>query len=341
MAHQQSQLEAYAQTFREFFEGPGRSAIDDVLDRYDPQKVADRHPEPVRIDWQALQAFDAELADDLQTHPSIITQYAQEAVKTDYSATKQNGREVSLRTILRVRNLPDEHTHPVDLLRGYHLDRLIAVDVKIVKVDPVNPMITEAAYECQRCGTLTYIPQKPYAKMRDPEACMGCEEEGPFQILESKSEFGDCQLIKAIASDPILDEPRVLRLFLEDDLCGRLRKDEEVTLVGIYKLLPFDHPKQKRTNMETYLKVVSLDADDTAEVGRMDASELGGVILDYVAEHEAPQTTDDGEWYVARADVEREVTTQTAASENDISARIDDLIDENELIEQPGGRLAS
>lgn len=341
MSHQQSQFEEYLQTFRAYFEGPGHSAIDDVLDRYDPAVVSDRYPEPVRIDWQQLRAFDSDLADNLQSHPSTIKQYAEEAVKTDYSVINKHDREVSLNTVLRVRNLPEEHTHPVDLLRGYHLDRLIAVDVKVVKVDPVNPMITEAAYECQRCGTVTYIPQRPYAKMQEPQDCMGCEQEGPFRIIERQSDFGDCQLVKAIAADPILDEPRALRIFLMDDLCGRLRKDDEVTLVGIYKLLPFDHPKQKRTNMETYLKVVSLDTDDTVEVGRMDAADLSDLILEYVTEHEEPQTTNDGEWYVARADVEDDITAQTDVSENDVQARIDGLIDENELIEQPGGRLAS
>lgn len=339
MAQQAESLDAQAK-FKRYFAGPGSDAVDDFLDRYDYERVANTYAEPIRVDWQQLRAFDDELAGKLQQHPKQYADHAESALRDEYSVEGRNG-PASVRAALRVRNLPDEHTHAVDLLRGHHLDRLVAVDVEIIKVEPVNPMLTEAAYECKRCGTMTYIPQRPYAKMREPEDCMSCEEEGPFRLSQSRSEFEDCQLAKCVAADPILEEPRKLRLFLRNDLCGRLRKKETLTVVGVYRILPFDHPDQKRTNMETYLDALSLDTDDVAQVGRMDAAELGERIVDYVADHEPPEETDDGEWYVDRGDVEEHITASTNASESDVAACINDLVDDNELIPQARGRLAT
>jgi replicative DNA helicase Mcm len=332
-------LDGDEQRFINFFDGPGADALDAALTDYDHDAVTQTYPQPVRFDWQALDDYDEKLARNIRRKPTETLTVGDHALRKQYEVPRDDGQSVAPITVLRPVNLPAEHIHPIDLIRSQHLDELIGVATEVVEVNPVEPMISSAAYECRLCGTLMRVPQSPYAKLMEPAECMGCEK-SEFGLNESQSEFDDCQLAKVKAADPSLDSPRVLRIFLENDLCGRIRKDEQVGMVGVYKTLPFDHPKQKGTNMETYLKVVSLDKEDTSAVGRIDDAELAERVINYVSNHEAPETTDDEQWYVSRSDVEQAVAGQTAAATSDVRACINELLDENKLIRQASNRLA-
>jgi len=70
------------------------------------------------------------------------------------------------------------------------LGNLVAVRCQLGKVSERKPRLKIGAFECQRCGTLTRIPQH-FAEGQEPHQCQGCERQGPFSLNETQSEWVD------------------------------------------------------------------------------------------------------------------------------------------------------
>jgi replicative DNA helicase Mcm len=71
--------------------------------------------------------------------------------------------------------------YPKDVAGGF-----AAIRGQVSKITQPDEKIQVAAFECQRCGTMTRIPQTD--EFREPRECQGCEREGPFRIEPEDSE---------------------------------------------------------------------------------------------------------------------------------------------------------
>jgi replicative DNA helicase Mcm len=73
-------------------------------------------------------------------------------------------------------------------------ERLIAIEGQVDQATGVDPVVTTATFECQRCGTLSHINQnKTSETLIEPHECRGCERQGPFAFLKEHSELIDHQ----------------------------------------------------------------------------------------------------------------------------------------------------
>ncbi|ELZ91158.1 ATP-binding protein [Haloferax sulfurifontis] len=79
------------------------------------------------------------------------------------------------------------------------IGQLVAFRGTCVVQSAVKPTVKEAAWECQRCGTVTYLPQISSADegIQKPHECQGCERQGPFRLDKEQSDVEDTQAIKA------------------------------------------------------------------------------------------------------------------------------------------------
>jgi len=94
---------------------------------------------------------------------------------------------------VRVHNLPSRRT---SALSGTNTTATsISVQGIVRKATDVRPKVTNAAFECQRCGTLTRIPQVA-GDFQEPHECQGCERQGPFRLNMDQSEFVDAQKLR-------------------------------------------------------------------------------------------------------------------------------------------------
>ena len=66
----------------------------------------------------------------------------------------------------------------------------VAVRGDLSRVTAKDEIPLEAAFECVRCGTMTYIPRGK-SGVREPNECQGCERQGPFQIDSQKTDWDD------------------------------------------------------------------------------------------------------------------------------------------------------
>ncbi|MFB6173594.1 MAG: AAA family ATPase, partial [Halobacteriales archaeon] len=168
--------------FQRFFRNYYREAIGELAQGYPNEKRS------LRIDWNDLYQFDPDLADDYLEQPEQLREHAEEALRL-YDLPV----DVSLgRAHIRVFNLPE--TTEIRAIRHRDINTLVAVQGIVRKATDVRPKIQEAAFECQRCGTLTYVPQS--GGFQEPHECQGCERQGPFTINYDQSTFVDAQKLR-------------------------------------------------------------------------------------------------------------------------------------------------
>ncbi|EMA09369.1 replicative DNA helicase Mcm [Haloarcula vallismortis] len=238
--------------FEEFYRNYYRNEIGELAQKYPNDQKS------LYIDWDDLYRFDPDLADDYRTKPEQIQEYAEEALRL-YDLPV----DVSLgQAHVRVRNLPD--SEDIRDLRHEHHGNLVAVRGIIRKATDVRPKVIEAAFECQRCGTLTRIPQTA-GDFQEPHDCQGCERQGPFRLNTDQSQFIDAQKLRVQESPEGLrggETPQSIDINIEDDITGHVTAGDHVRVTGILKLDQRGNDNEKSPMFDIYMEGVSVEIED-------------------------------------------------------------------------------
>ena len=239
-------------TFEEFYRSYYRNEIAELAQKYPNEQKS------LYVDWQDLYRFDSDLADDFRNKPAQLVEYAEEALRL-YDLPV----DVSLgQAHVRVTGLP-EATGIRDI-RADHRGNLIAVQGIVRKATDVRPKITNAAFECQRCGTLTRIPQEG-GDFQEPHECQGCERQGPFRINYDQSEFIDAQKLRIQESPEGLrggETPQNIDINVEDDITGEVTAGDHVRATGILKLEQQGNDREKSAMFDVYMEGLSVEIED-------------------------------------------------------------------------------
>jgi replicative DNA helicase Mcm len=189
------------------------------------------------IDWMDMYTSSPDFAEDYLREPSQVRPHLEEALQridlpVDVGFTKAN---------VRVTNIGDEREFDLGEYNPQHIGEIIGVKGQIARATPPKPKLREAAYECQRCGTMSYIPADGL-DVSEPHECQGCERQGPFRIIEEQSDFVNYQALRIQrppeqqgAGDAHMD------IRLEDDLAGAgVTSGDRVTVTGALSIDPDD-----------------------------------------------------------------------------------------------------
>jgi replicative DNA helicase Mcm len=248
--------------FEEFYRSYYRNEIGELAQKYPTEQKS------LYIDWGDLYRFDPDLADDFRTKPDQLREYAEEALRL-YDLPV----DVSLgQAHVRVRGLP-ESTEIRDI-RADNRGSLLSVQGIVRKATEVRPKVTNAAFECQRCGTLTRIPQSD-GDFQEPHECQGCERQGPFRVNFDQSEFVDAQKLRVQESPEGLrggETPQAIDVNIEDDITGEVTAGDHVTVTGILKLDQQGSDREKSPMFDTYMTGLSVEIEDE-QFEEMDISE--------------------------------------------------------------------
>src|SRR5712664_87747 len=202
--------------------------------------IADRYPEErsLSIAFDELNRFDTDMAIFLLRHPLNVLTAGEEAIRR----LVPPGEEAT-QIHLRIRILPRDRRVPIRDLRAKHLGQYIAVEGLVRKSTEVRPRVTDALFQCLRCGTIIKEPQDGQA-FREPLECYeeqgGCKRSASatkFKLLTETSLFIDTQKLEIQEAPEGLrggEEPQRLTLYLEDDLTGRITPGERATLFDIF-----------------------------------------------------------------------------------------------------------
>jgi replicative DNA helicase Mcm len=240
--------------FLRFYRNYYRDEIGQLAQRY-PNEQRSLH-----IDYDDLYQFDPDLAEDYLAQPDQLGEYAEEALRVyDLPADVSLGQ-----AHVRLRNLPDNVDIRSIRVHDNHVGRMIAVSGIIRKATDVRPKITEAAFECQRCGTMTYIPQTD-GGFQEPHECQGCERQGPFRVNYDQSEFVDSQKLRVQESPEGLrggETPQSIDIDIEDDITGKVTAGDHVTVTGILHIDQVTEGNEKSQLFDLYMDGVSVDIED-------------------------------------------------------------------------------
>ncbi len=224
-------------------------------------ELAQHYPNEQRslfLDWTDLNRFDPDVADDYRNQPEQMRPYAEEALRL-YDLPV----DVSLgQAHVRVRNLPE----PTEIreIRSKHVNTLVEVRGIVRKATDVRPKIEQAAFECQRCGTLTRIPQAG-GDFQEPHECQGCERQGPFRINFDQSEFVDAQKLRIQESPEGLrggETPQSLDVHIEDDITGEVTPGDHARVTGVLHLEQQGSEREQSTMFDIYMDGVSVEVEE-------------------------------------------------------------------------------
>jgi replicative DNA helicase Mcm len=239
-------------SFEQFYRNYYREEIGQLAQNYPGEQRS------LHVDWQDLYRYDPDLADDYLSQPEQLQEYAEEALRI-YDLPV----DVSLgRAHVRVHNIPE--TTEIRGIRSRHVGKLLAVQGIVRKATDVRPKIEEAAFECQRCGTLTYIPQSS-GDFQEPHECQGCERQGPFNVNFDQSEFVDAQRLRVQESPEGLrggETPQSIDVTIEDDVTGEVTPGDHVTVTGILHLQQQGNDQEKSPIFDVYMEGVSVEIED-------------------------------------------------------------------------------
>ena len=238
--------------FEQFYRDYYRNEIGELAQKYPNEQRS------LYIDWDDLYRFDPDLADDFVAQPEQMRDYAEEALRLyDLPVDVKLGQ-----AHVRVQNLHE--ATDIRAIRARHRGQLIAVRGIVRKATDVRPKITEAAFECQRCGTLNRIPQTS-GEFHEPHECQGCERQGPYNINFDQSEFVDAQKLRVQESPEGLrggETPQSIDIHIEDDITGEVTAGDHVRVTGILRLDQQGNQQEKSPIFDVYMDGLSVEIED-------------------------------------------------------------------------------
>jgi DNA replicative helicase MCM subunit Mcm2 (Cdc46/Mcm family) len=238
--------------FEEFYRNYYRNEIGQLAQKYPSEQRS------LYVEWDDLYRYDQDIAEDFVAKPGQMREYAEEALRLyDLPVDVKLGN-----AHVRVRGLADQTG--IREIRADHVGNLVAVQGIVRKATDVRPKMQEAAFECQRCGTLTRIPQSG-GGFQEPHECQGCERQGPFAINFDQSEFVDAQKLRIQESPEGLrggETPQAIDVHIEDDITGRVTAGDHVTATGVLHLDQQENQGQKSAIFDFYMEGLSVEIED-------------------------------------------------------------------------------
>lgn len=228
--------------------------------REDIGELARRYPSEqshLEMSWEDLYRFDPDVADDLLDHPDQLFDYLGEAIRNYDLPIDVELADVNV----YVRDLPDDRRFKVGEYRAQHREQLLAVTGQITKTTKVKPKLEEAAFECQRCGTMTYIPQS--GRFQSPHECQGCEKQGPWTINKDQSTYTDFQLarVQEPPEEAQGGDGRFIDVHLQEELVEAVKPGDRVDAIAQLK---FSEPDGKESRVfDMHLRGRGMEVQET------------------------------------------------------------------------------
>lgn len=167
--------------------------FDTFLRRYyreDIGELATHYPHEQKslfVEYGDLHQFDPNLAEDWQNSPDQIQEYANEALRLYDLPADLELADATVRLV----GFPDDMSLAPDDLTKDHGGKYVAIKGDLARVTTKDEFPSEIAFECERCGTMSYVPQVANSSRQDPYECAGCERKGPFRVNEGQTEWND------------------------------------------------------------------------------------------------------------------------------------------------------
>lgn len=238
----------------------------DFFSRYYAEEISElamQYPSEQRslyIEYDDIAQYDLDIAQDWIEHPRRIRECAEEALRLYDLPIDVTFTDVHV----RLTGLPKYLTAIVGKINPerYH-GKLVALTGQVIEETTVQPDIKEAKFECQRCGTVTYIPQTT-GELQQPHECQGCERQGPFSLDEAGSTTVNYQRLRVQTPPEKSSDGRgTIDVNLYDDLAGEAQSGDRVTITAVLEGSQKQVHGTPQTTVELYADAVAITHDET------------------------------------------------------------------------------
>ncbi len=240
--------------WREFLENYCKDKINELVSLY----VEDGHIKPsIEIDVnEKLKSFlySRKLEDFFEKKPDVVINMIKSAVREicrmyDVEIKDLNVRFVNLPKKLLIKNL--NHAY---------INKFVSVEGIVRKVYEPKPILKYAVFECPSCGA-KYGREEEGEIVQRPFKCEQCGERN-LLINVDESELTDIQKIQIQDLPENLESsepPKLLDVYLYDDLAGKVLPGDKVIINGILRV---KGGKKFRAELDTYLEANSIEFID-------------------------------------------------------------------------------
>jgi replicative DNA helicase Mcm len=229
--------------------------------------IADSYPEKrsLFVQFEDLDRFDTDMAMFFLEHPLNAVVTGEDAIKRLIPMGHGN-----VNIHLRMEGLPKDARVAVRDLRSKHLGKYLAAEGLVRKATEVRPRLTEAVFQCVRCGVFVKEPQDERG-MREPLECYedqgGCKRAATstkFKLMGEESVFADTQKIEIQERPEGLRggaEPQRLVAYVEDDITGDISPGDRVILNGVLRSQQRTAYRVKSTLFDINLEINSIEPE--------------------------------------------------------------------------------
>jgi predicted RNA-binding Zn-ribbon protein involved in translation (DUF1610 family) len=223
-------------------------------------KVAQGEKSSLEVKCGHIEQYDPDLADDLVLHPDSMRGAAEDAL-SDFDIAADASLESA-----PVRFSEFYPTTEITSIDSDDIGKMVSVVGLVCDATEANLNITDAAFECQRCGTLTTVEQSGQ-ELSEPHQCRGCERQGPFRLLEDRSDFVKSQKIRLgqVRGDFGQGKGKQIDVNLEGDITGKVSEGDRARATGVLRA----ERASDRNTFELFIEannVESISIDDQEEV---------------------------------------------------------------------------
>jgi len=250
--HDADMMAELAEKFTRFFRGYYREEIGRLMEQYPKDSRS------LEVSFSDLYRFDMHLADEFLENPEKFGAAAEQALRELDLATGQTLENAHV----RVTDLSDPDTYSVGDYRTDQQGTYVALSGQVARRTGVKPKPVEAVFECQRCGTLTTVPQ-PEGELREPHECQGCERQGPFEMNVDESELVDFQVLRLQRppEESSGGASATIDVQLHDDITGDIEPGDRLEAAGTLEMRPSNNDDG---TFEYYLDAGALEPKETS-----------------------------------------------------------------------------
>ena len=208
----------------------------------------------INVDMNKLDRFNIELSCELVQSPNLVLVDAEKAINGIMHQEEHFGNDCYIRLF----NMPDYMKIFLKNVRSGEINKLVFLSGAVRRVGEPILKFKTAAYECKRCGQITYI-QQTGRRLIQPLECENeqCGRQGPFALSIPNSKTYDGQIIYIQEhSDDIGGgaQPRVLPIYLDHEVVGQFQPGNKVNCIGVVYAEPAISNKVKLNEMEFYIE---------------------------------------------------------------------------------------
>jgi replicative DNA helicase Mcm len=228
-----------------------KDRIDKFLEKKtgDLNNLAEQYPEKKSffIDWQELEKYDSELAEELIRNPDDIIDLCEQTLNEKGVPVLEMDKEKPGEPEFHVRfyNLPKEKGYNLMVrdINSDYITRLISTEGLVNRISDVLPKLYSARFRCITCDKLHEVKQERSDRLRgyirQPVKCT-CGKP-TFRFIPEESDWIDFQILEIQEPLELIkggEQARRMKIWVEDDMTDQVTAGDKVIVTGVVRLKP-------------------------------------------------------------------------------------------------------